>query len=145
MKKIIYLIISIFIFSSAKALEKTKEEKVAKFILENIQKDYTACYSFYKITSESFKKAKVKKSIIKGLDQSADITLKFSYDLGEVLNYKPKFMAKNNKKEIKKLSAIAKKDFNKLSEKYGLMCKKLVENQKQRISYWEDKGNKKIK
>ena len=61
MKKIIYLIISIFIFSSAKALEKTKEEKVAKFILENIQKDYTACYSFYKITSESFKKAKVKK------------------------------------------------------------------------------------
>ena len=145
MKKIIYLIISIFIFSSAKALEKTKEEKVAKFILENIQKDYTACYSFYKITSESFKKAKVKKSIIKGLDQSADITLKFSYDLGEVLNYKPKFMAKNNKKEIKKLSAIAKKDFNKLSEKYGLMCKKLVENQKQRIEYWEKKGNKKIK
>ena len=145
MKKIIYLIISIFIFISAKALEKTKEEKVAKFILENIQKDYTACYSFYKITSESFKKAKVKKSIIKGLDQSADITLKFSYDLGEVLNYKPKFMAKNNKKEIKKLSAIAKKDFNKLSEKYGLMCKKLVENQKQRIKYWEKKGNKKIK
>ena len=54
-------------------------------------------------------------------------------------------MAKNNKKEIKKLSAIAKKDFNKLSEKYGLMCKKLVENQKQRIEYWEKKGNKKIK
>ena len=145
MKKIIYLIISIFIFTSAKALEKTKEEKVAKFILENIQKDYTACYSFYKISSESFKKAKVKKSIIKGLDQSADITLKFSYDLGEVLNYKPKFMVKNNKKEIKRLSAIAKKDFNKLSEKYGLMCKKLVENQKQRIEYWEKQGNKTIK
>jgi hypothetical protein len=25
------------------------------------------------------------------------------------------------------------------------MCKKLVENQKQRIDYWEEKGNKKIK
>ena len=43
-------------------------------------------------------------------DESADITLKFSHDLGEVLNYKPKFMIDNNKKEIKKLTAIAKKD-----------------------------------
>jgi hypothetical protein len=25
------------------------------------------------------------------------------------------------------------------------MCKKLVENQKQRIDYWEEQGNKKIK
>ena len=38
MKKIIYIIISIFLFASATALEKTKEEKVAKFVLENIQK-----------------------------------------------------------------------------------------------------------
>ena len=51
----------------------------------------------------------------------------------------------NNKKEIKKLITIAKKDFNKLTEKYGMMCKQLVENQKQRIDYWENKGNKKIK
>ena len=36
-------------------------------------------------------------------------------------------------------------NFPSLTKKYGLMCKKLVENQKQRISYWEDKGNKKIK
>ena len=145
MKKIIYILISISLFASAIALEKTKEEKVAKFVLENIQKDYTTCYSFYRIASESFKKANVEKSVIKGLDKSADITLKFSHDLGEVLNYKPKLMSENNKNEIKKLSTIAKKDFNKLSEKYGLMCKKLVENQKQRIEYWEKKGNKKIK
>ena len=54
-------------------------------------------------------------------------------------------MAENNKKEIKKLSTIAKKDFNKLTKKYGMMCKSLVEDQKQRIDYWENKGNKKIK
>ena len=145
MKKIIYIIISISLFTSVAALEKTKEEKVAKFVLENIQKDYTACYSFYRIASESFKKANAKKSIIRGLDKSADITLKFSHDLGEVLNYKPKFMNNNNKKEIKRLTAIAKKDFKQLTKKYGIMCKKLVENQKQRIDYWEEKGNKKIK
>ena len=145
MKTFTYIIISIFLFNSLIALEKTKEEKVAKFVIENIQKDYTSCYSFYKIASESFKNANAEKSVIKGLEKSADITLKFAHDLGEVLNYKPKIMSENNKKEIKKLSIIAKKDFNQLAKKYGIMCKKLVENQKQRIDYWENKGNKKIK
>ena len=145
MKKISYIIISFFLLTSVNALEKTKEEKVAEYVLENIQKDYTSCYSFYKIASESFKKANAKKSIINGLDKSADVTLKFAHDLGEVLNYKPKIMSENNKKEIKKLSIIAKKDFKQLTKKYGIMCKKLVENQKQRVDYWENKGNKKIK
>ena len=145
MKKIIFFIISVLLATSTNALEKTKEEKVAKFVLENIQKDYTACYSFYKIASESFKKANAEKSVIKGLDESADITLKFSHDLGEVLNYKPELMTDNNKKQIKKLTVIAKKDFDLLTKKYGMMCKKLVENQKQRIDYWENQGNKKIK
>tara|TARA_Y100000741_G_C18046770_1_gene474715 strand:+ start:178 stop:615 length:438 start_codon:yes stop_codon:yes gene_type:complete len=145
MKTFTYIIISIFLVNSLIALEKTKEEKVAKFVIENIQKDYTSCYSFYKIASESFKNANAEKSVIKGLEKSADITLKFAHDLGEVLNYKPKIMSENNKKEIKKLSIIAKKDFNQLAKKYGIMCKKLVENQKQRIDYWENKGNKKIK
>ena len=145
MKKIIYTIISISLITSVIALEKTKEEKVAKFVLENIQKDYTACYGFYRITSESFQKANAKKSIIEGLNKSADIVLKFSHDLGEVLSYKLKFMTDNNKKEISKLSIIAKKDFNQLTQKYGMTCKKLIENQKQRIDYWENKGNIKIK
>ena len=145
MKTFTYIIISIFLVNSLIALEKTKEEKVAKFVIENIQKDYTSCYSFYKIASESFKNANAEKSVIKGLEKSADITLKFAHDLGEVLNYKPKIMSENNKKEIKKLSIIAKKDFNQLAKKYGIMCKKLVENQKQRIDYWEKEGNKKIK
>jgi len=145
MKKKIYIIVSIFFLTAVNALEKTKEEKVAKYVLENIQKDYTSCYSFYKIASESFKKANAEKSVINGLDKSADVTLKFAHDLGEVLDYKPKIMAENNKKEIKKLSIIAKKDFNKLAKKYGMMCKRLVENQKQRIDYWENEGNKKIK
>jgi len=143
--KKLFIIISIFLTTSVFALEKTKEEKVAKFVLENIQKDYTSCYSFYKIAGESFRKANAEKSIVKGLDKSADISLKFAHDLGEVLNYKPGTMSKNNKKEIKKLSVIAKKDFDQLAKKYGLMCKNLIENQKQRIDYWEKKGNKKIK
>ena len=145
MKKISYIIISFFLLTSVNAIEKTKEEKVAKYVLENMQKDYTSCYAFYKIANESFKKANAEKSVIEGLNKSADVTLKFAHDLGEVLNYKLKIMTENNKKEIKKLSTIAKKDFNNFAKKYGMVCKSLVENQKQRVDYWENKGNKKIK
>ena len=144
MKKILYLIL-IFYPWSVSAVEKTKEEKVAKYIIENIQKDYVACYSFYKVGAESFKKAGKEKRIIEGLKKSADVTLKFNYDLGEVLGLKPKTMAKTTKEEVEKFTKIAKKDFSSLAKKYGLLCKNLVENQKQRIDYWEKKGNKTIK
>ena len=144
MKNLILIIIILYPFPSF-SVEKTKEEKVAKYIIENIQKDYVACYSFYKVAAESFKKAGKEKRIIEGLKKSADVTLKFNYDLGEVLGLKPKAMAKTTKEEVEKFTKIAKKDFSSLAKKYGLMCKNLVENQKQRIDYWEKEGNKKIK
>ena len=144
MKKILYILI-IFYPWSVSAIEKTKEEKVAKYIIENIQKDYVACYSFYKVGAASFKKAGKEKNIIQSLEKSADVTLKFNHDLGEVLGLKPAAMAKTTKQEVEKFTKIAKEDFTSLVKKYGLMCKNLVENQKQRIDYWEKKGNKKIK
>ena len=144
MKKILYILI-IFYPWSVSAIEKTKEEKVAKYIIENIQKDYVACYSFYKVGAASFKKAGKEKNIIQSLEKSADVTLKFNHDLGEVLGLKPAAMAKTTKQEVEKFTKIAKEDFTSLVKKYGLMCKNLVENQKQRIDYWEKEGNKKIK
>ena len=144
MKKLFLLILLIYPLNIL-ALEKTKEEKVAKYIIENIQKDYVACYSFYKVGAESFKQAGKEKHIIEGLEKSADFTLKFNYDLGEVLGLKPAAMSKATKQEVEKFTKIAKEDFTSLVKKYGLMCKNLVENQKQRIDYWEKEGNKKIK
>ena len=144
MRKIL-LIIFLFLPLNLFAIEKTKEEKVAKYVLENIQKDYVACYSFYKIAAESFKKAGKEKQIIEGLEKSADVTLKFNHDLGEVLGMPPQIMTKKTKKKVDEFTTIAKKDFSSLANQYGLMCKKLVENQKQRIDYWEVKGNKLIK
>ena len=141
----ILLILLLFLPLNLFAVEKTKEEKVAKYVLENIQKDYVACYSFYKIAAESFKKAGKEKQIIEGLEKSADVTLKFNHDLGEVLGMPPQIMTKKTKKKVDEFTTIAKKDFSSLANQYGLMCKKLVENQKQRIDYWEAKGNKLIK
>jgi hypothetical protein len=153
MKKIIFLIIILYPISVF-SVEKIKEEKVARYIIENIQKDYTSCYAFYKVTAESFKKNKLadtlarNKEIIDGLEKSADATLKYSFDLGEVLGINPKIMANNNKIELKKISKILNKNDKVLREEMktrGLFCKKLVEDQQQRINYWEKKGNKKIK
>ena len=144
MKKIIYIIILLYPFS-LNSLEKTKEEKVAKYVIENIQKDYVSCYSFYKVSAESFKKIGEEKNIIEGLEKSADVTLKFNYDLGEVLGLKPESMAKINKEKVDKFTKKAKKNFALLAKEYGLLCRNLVENQKQRIDYWEKEGNKKIK
>ena len=68
MKKLLFIIF-LFLPLHLPAVEKTKEEKVAKYVLENIQKDYVACYSFYKIAAESFKKAGKDKQIIEGLER----------------------------------------------------------------------------
>ena len=144
MKKLFLLSLIIFPLNLL-AVEKTKEEKVAKYIIENIKRDYVACYSFYKVGAAIFKKSGKEKNIIESLEKSADVTLKFNHDLGEVLGLKPAAMAKKTKREVEKFTKIAKEDFESLVKKYGLMCKNLVENQKQRIDYWEKKGNKKIK
>ena len=110
MKKLFLLILLIYPLNLL-AVEKTKEEKVAKYIIENIQKDYVACYSFYKVGAEIFKKAEKEKHIIESLEKSADVTLKFNHDLGEVLGLKPETMAKTTKQEVEKFTKIAKKDF----------------------------------
>ncbi|MFL2883343.1 MAG: hypothetical protein ACJZ69_03590 [Pelagibacteraceae bacterium] len=143
MRKILFLFLILYPFNLY-SVEKTKEEKVAKFIIENIQKDYINCYSFYKVTAESFKKAKKEDYIIKGLEKSADITLKYNYDLGEVLGLPSKVMAQNTKKKVEVFTKNAKKDFSSLTKRYSSLCKNLVENQKQRIDFWEKKGNKKF-
>ena len=144
MKKIIIFLITLIPFASL-ADENVKEKKIAKYVMENIQKDYLNCYSFYKVAAVSFKKAGKESQIVEGLEKSADVTLKFNHDLGEVLGMPPEIMIKKTKKKIDEFTVIAKKDFSSLANQYGLMCKKLVENQKQRIDYWEAKGNKIIK
>ena len=64
MKKIILIILIIIPFS-LNANENAKEKKVAKYVMENIQRDYVNCYSFYKVAAQSFKDAGKDKNIIK--------------------------------------------------------------------------------
>ena len=144
MKKIL-LIIFISITLPLHANENAKEKKIAKYVMENIQKDYVNCYIFYKVAAESFKKAGKEKQLIDSLEKSADVTLKYNYDLGEIMGLNPEVMAQMTKDTVNNFVNLANKDFSLLAKKYGLVCKNLVENPEERTNYWEDKGKKLIK
>ena len=142
MKKL--LLVCITLFSFAVNANEAKKKIVAKYVMENIQKDYVNCYSFYKVAAESFKKAGKDKKIVDSLENSADVSLKYNYDLGEIMGLDPKVMAQMTKDNVNKFINLAKKDFSSLAKEYGLLCKGLVENPEQRTNYWENKGKKKF-
>ena len=144
MNKFIIILILIFPFSLI-ANENPKDKKIAKYVMENIQKDYVNCYSFYKVAAESFKKAGKDKSLIDNLEKSADAALKYNYDLGEIMGLNSEVMAQMTKDKVNNFVNLANKDFSSLAKKYGLVCKNLVENPEQRTIYWEKKGRKIIK
>jgi len=145
MYKLFFIILIVFLPNSLLADQKAKEKKIAKYIMENIQKDYLDCYSFYKVAAESFKKAGKDQRLIKSLENSADVSLKYNYDLGEIMGLNPEVMAEMTKTKVGKFVKLANKDFSSLAKKYGIMCKSLVENPEQRTNYWEKKGSKIIK
>ena len=145
MYKILLIFFIVFLPTNLISQETAKEKKIAKYIMENIQKDYLDCYSFYKVAAESLKKNGKEKNVISGLESSADISLKYNYDLGEIMGLNPEVMAEMIKDKVSDFVKLANKDFSSLAQKYGLMCKGLVENPKQRTNYWEKKGSKIIK
>ena len=144
MKKILLIILLLIPFSLG-ADEKAKEGKVAKYVMENIQKEYLNCYSFYKVAAVSFKKAGKDKNIVDNLENSADVSLKYTYDLGEIMGFNPEVMSQITKDNVDNFVKLAKKDFSSLAKKYGLLCKNLVENPEQRTNFWEEKGKIKFK
>ena len=144
MKKLKVLFYLIFPFVLI-AEENPNDKRIAKYVMENIQKDYVSCYSFYKVAAESFKKAGKEKSLIDNLEKSADVALKYNYDLGEIMGLNPEVMAQMTKDKVNNFVALANEDFSSLAKKYGLVCKNLVENPEQRTNYWENKGKEVIK
>ena len=144
MKKIFFVAI-LLLNTNVFADQKQTEARIAKYVMENIQKDYVNCYSFYKVAAESFKKAGNDKAVIDSLENSADVALKYNYDLGEIIGLNPEVMAQMTKDKVDDFVKIANKDFSTLAKKYGLLCKNLVENPEQRTNFWENEGKKTIK
>tara|TARA_B110000438_G_scaffold279558_1_gene304081 strand:+ start:172 stop:642 length:471 start_codon:yes stop_codon:yes gene_type:complete len=129
-------------------LEKTKEELKAEYVLTNMQNDYTTCYVFYKIGYELVNKTNGDLDVAKGIEKSSDTALKMAYETGELMGLKTEDMSTKVNLEIKKQLEIIGKDFSnstKLLDTYSVLCKNLIENRKERISFWEKLSVEKFK
>jgi len=156
MKKILSLLALVALISNISFAEnknefiltESKEEKKARYILKNMHQDYITCYSFYKIGSQYIKKTNADPDIIKGVENSSDTSLKLSHETGEMMNMTNNEMSSKVKSEIKNQLNLIGNNFNNASillEKYAQICKNLIEDKKQRISFWEKKALDKFK
>ena len=142
LKKFLFILFLSFLFCN-KVFAETKEELRAKYVLSNMQQDYITCYSFYKIGAEYIKKSNGELNIIEGVEKSSDTSLKFAHETGELMGMTSEEMSSKVKNEMKKQLDQIDNDFNNASillDKYALQCKNLIENKKQRISFWEKKA-----
>jgi len=131
-----------------KSYAKTNEELRAEYVLSNMQQDYITCYCFYKIGTEYIKKSDGETGIIEGVEKSADTSLKLAHETGEMMGMATEEMASKVKLEMKKNLDLIDNDFNNTSillKKYAQNCKNLIENKKERISFWEEKAAIKFK
>ena len=146
MGKILKITILSLLFVNVAHAE-TKEEKRAKYVLLNMQQDYIACYTFYKIGSEYVKKSNGDKSTIDGIEKSSDVSLKLAHDTGEIMGMTTEEMSLKVESEINKQLNLIDNNFSNafiLLKKYAQNCKNLIENKKKRISFWEKKAKEKI-
>jgi len=155
MKKILQILFFILFIANIsnsetenkKITEKTKKEKRAQFILVNMQQDYITCYSFYKIGTKYVIKSNGDSSIIQGIEKSADISLKLAYETGEIMGMTAKNMSKKVESEMTNQLKLIDNDLNNASillEKYAKQCKKIIQDKKQRIGFWEKKAKNKF-
>jgi len=141
-------IITLILLINNPAFAQTKEEKRAKYVLLNMQQDYITCYAFYKIGAEYVRKTKGEPSIIEGIEKSSDTSLKLAHETGEIIGMTSDKMSSKVKTEIQIQLDIIDNNFNNASallEKYAQTCKNLIENKKERISFWENKASNKFK
>ena len=156
MKKILKIIVLALLINSPVLadtknefiIEQTKEEKIAKYVLFNMQQDYITCYSFYKIGAEYVRQSNGDSNVIKGIEKSSDSSLKLAYETGEIMGMTIDKMSSKVVSEIKNQLNLIDNNFNNASillEKYAQTCKNLIGNKKQRISFWEKQAANKFK
>jgi hypothetical protein len=127
---------------------KTNEELIAKYVLTNMQQDYTTCYVFYKIGTQSVINSNENSDLVEGIEASANTSLKLAFETGELANMTIEEMKDQVNLEIKKQLVIIKNDdsnYSILLSKYAQLCKNIIQNKKKRIAYWEKEAESKFK
>ena len=143
-----YIYFCIILLFCNYSLAETNDKLRAKFILENMQQEYTECYIFYKIGAEGVRQSSNKNDMVNSIERSADITLKLAFDTGEMLGLNIEAMQKKIKTGIRIQFAEINNNYlnsEKLLNKYAKLCKNLLEDKESRINYWEKEALKKYK
>ena len=138
MKKILGIVVLSLLFSG-NAISDEKQ----KYVLSNLQEDFTTCYSYFKIAEEGLSRGtNVDKETIAGLRRSSEISLQSAYLVGEELNMKLEAMSARVKMSFEKMKKEMGSDFINFSiilDKYAYYCRDVIEKPEERMSYWEKK------
>ena len=143
-----YIYFCIILLFCNYSFAETNQKLRAKFILENMQQEYTECYVFYKIGAESVRQSNKNNEMSAKIEKSADIALKLAFETGELLGLNTEIMQNKVETEVKFQLDEIKDDFlnyKKLLQKYANLCKNLLEDKESRINFWEEKALNKYK
>ena len=126
MKKLLLTILFTLVLSGG-AIADEKQT----YILNNLQEDFTTCYSYYKIAGEGISRGReLDQETIDGLNRSADIALQSAYLIGQQLNMKTEAMSARVKMAFKTMQKEMGSDFINFSiilDKYAYYCKDVIE------------------
>ena len=138
MKKLLVIIVLSFLFSGNAISDEKKT-----YVLNNLQEDFTTCYTYFKIAEEGLSRGKnVDEKTIAGLRRSSEISLQSAYLVGEELNMKIEAMKARVKMSFEKMQKEIGSDFINFSvilDKYAYYCKEVIEKPEERMTYWENK------
>ena len=138
MKKILLTIFFTLVLSGGASADEKQT-----YVLNNLQEDFTTCYSYYKIAGEGISRGReLDQDTIEGLNRSADIALQSAYLIGQQLNMKTEAMSARVEMAFQKMSDEMGSDFINFSvilNKYAYYCKDVIEKPEQRMQYWESK------
>lgn len=111
------------------------------YVLNNLQEDFTTCYSYYKISEEGVSRGRsIDEETLKGLRRSSDLSLESAYLIGQQLNMKTEAMTARVKMSFDRMKEEMGADFINFSiilDKYGIFCRDLIEKTDERVNHWE--------
>ena len=140
MKKIfLYLFLVLFLNSS-----NAFSDAINDYIFTNLQMDFTDCYSYYKISEEGVRRSKTsqKDDAVEKLAEAAERSLMGAFEVGEALNMKLEAMTARVKISLEIMKKEVDEDYVNISiliDKYGYMCRDLINDPKSRVDYWRQK------
>ena len=134
--------LSILVFSYLLAGSAYSDDK-QNYVFNNLQEDFSTCYSYYLIAEEGFKKSgSVNYETLAGYRKSSDLSLESIFMIGQQLGMNSDTMRNKVKTSFESMQKELGKDFKNILvilDKYGIFCKDLIEKTDDRVVYWENK------